>query len=95
MSVHEKKHVYETIYLKTVTNDADGVGYVANNSGEFYHFGPAAGTLTVNGQYNAYNPSVPGTPNNGGTAFTDTPATPGIDYFHTKISRYRFSTCSF
>ena len=52
---------------------ATGVGYVANNGGAFYHHGPAAATLTVNGLYNAYNPSVAG--------FTATPGNPGVDWF--------------
>ena len=52
--------VYDFSNPEIVANDGDGVGYMANNSGEFYHFGPATATLTVNGLYNAYNPAVPG-----------------------------------
>ncbi len=65
---------YDFSNSETVTADpTTGVGYVANNNGEFYHFGPAANTLIVNGLYNAYDPN-----NNG---FVGTPATPGVDYF--------------
>ena len=64
---------YDFSNAETVTNDANGVGYVANANGEFYHYGPASGTITINGLYNAYNPAVAG--------FTATPATPGVDYF--------------
>ena len=65
--------VYDFSNAETVTNDANGVGYVSNNNGGFYHWGPAAGTLTVDGLYNACDPSVSG--------FTATPLSPGIDYF--------------
>jgi hypothetical protein len=65
----------ETVYSDPVT----GVGYVARNSGEFYHYGPATATLTVLGYYNAYNPSNPPAP--GVPAGWATPTTPGVDYF--------------
>lgn len=65
---------YDFSNSETVTADPNtGVGYVANNSGEFYHHGPATGTIIVNGLYNAFNPN-----NNG---FVGTPGTPGVDYF--------------
>lgn len=65
---------YDFSNSETVTADPNtGVGYVAKSGGEFYHFGPAAGTIIVNGLYNAYNPN-----NNG---FVGTPSTPGVDFF--------------
>ena len=58
--------VYDFSNAEVVTNDGSGVGYQSQNGGAFYHYGPAVGTLTVNGNYNAY---------------ALTPATPGVDYF--------------
>ena len=65
---------YDYSNSETVTADpVTGAGYIASNSGGFYHYGPATGTLIVNGLYNAYDPAIAG--------FTATPSTPGVDYF--------------
>lgn len=72
--------LYDFSNAETVTTDpTSGVGYVANGSGAYYRFGPAAATLTVNGYFNAFNPSSP--PASSVPAGYATPATPGTDLF--------------
>ena len=71
---NDGSQTYDFSNPETVTNDpVTGVGYVAKSGGQFFHFGPATATLTVNGLYNAYNTNING--------FVGTPTTPGIDYF--------------
>lgn len=58
--------IYDFANAETITTAPSGVGYRAKNGAAFYHYGPATGTLTVNGNYDAY---------------TLTPGSPGIDRF--------------